>query len=123
MPPWRSFISVDGSSCRLRRRASALLVFLTNLVNAILIASQLPDKLSAAELVYFYKMKGDPLELCNYRGIALQSVLYKIAAAHTASRLQTASDSLGLLHPAQGACRKGSHAGLQLRLRATARLR
>jgi hypothetical protein len=72
----------------------------------------LPATLSRAELVYFYK-KGDPLDLQNYRGIALQSVLYKMAASHTARRIQEASNTLSLLHPSQGAARKGSHAGVQ----------
>jgi hypothetical protein len=90
----------------------AAITFLTNLFNAILLSPVLPATLSRAELVYFYK-KGDPLDLQNYRGIALQSVIYKMAASHTASRIQEASDTLSLLHPSQGAARKGSHAGIQ----------
>jgi hypothetical protein len=90
----------------------AAISFLTNLLNAILLSPVLPATLSKAELVYFYK-KGDPLDLQNYRGIALQSVIYKMAASHTARRIQEASDTLSLLHPSQGAARTGSHAGIQ----------
>jgi hypothetical protein len=90
----------------------AAITFLTNLLNTILLSPVLPATLSRAELVYFYK-KGDPLDLQNYRGIALQSVLYKMAASHTARRIQEASSTLSLLHPSQEAARKGSHAGVQ----------
>jgi hypothetical protein len=85
---------------------------LTNLLNAILLSPVLPATLSRAELVHFYK-KGDPLDLQKYRGIALQSVIYKMAASHTARRIQEASDTLSLLHLSQGAARKGSHVGIQ----------
>jgi hypothetical protein len=90
----------------------AATTFLANLLNAILLSPMLPATLSRAELVYVYK-KGDPLDLQNYRAIALQSVIYKMAASHTARRIQEASDTLSLLHPLQGAARKGSHAGIQ----------
>jgi hypothetical protein len=53
---------------------------LTNLTNTILRADTLHPELGKSEIVYFHK-KGDPTTLTNYRGIALQSVLfYKIAA-------------------------------------------
>jgi hypothetical protein len=90
----------------------AAITFLTNLLNAILLNPVPPATLFRAELVYFYK-KGDQLDLKNYRGIALQSVLNKMAASHTACRIQETSHTLSLLHPSQGAARKGSHAGVQ----------
>jgi hypothetical protein len=96
----------------------AAITFLTNLLNSILLSLVLPATLSRAELVYFYK-KGDPLDLQNYKGLRhavlvdLQSVIYKMAASHTASRIQEASDTLSLLHPSQGVAQKGSHAGIE----------
>jgi hypothetical protein len=47
----------------------------------------------------------------NYRGIALQSVLYKIAAAFTAKQVLAACDSLGLMCNEQVAVRKHGRAG------------
>jgi hypothetical protein len=61
-------------------------------------------------MLYFHK-KGDPTSLQNYRGIALQSVLYKLAAAFTAKQILGACDTLGLLCREQAAARKHGRAG------------
>jgi hypothetical protein len=50
---------------------------ITNIVNCLLKTPKLPSQVTKAEVIYFHK-KGDPLDLTNYRGIALQSVLYKL---------------------------------------------
>jgi hypothetical protein len=83
---------------------------LTNLTNTILRADTLHPELGTSEIVYFHK-KGDPTTLTNYRGIALQSVLYKIAAAFTAKQVLAACDSLGLMCSEQVAARKHGRAG------------
>jgi hypothetical protein len=85
-------------------RGGPLIHLLTNMTNAILSSDTLPAQLGTSEMVYFYK-KGDPTRLGNYRGIALQSVLYKLAAAFTARQTLKAAELLGLLSPAQVAAR------------------
>jgi hypothetical protein len=87
-----------------------LLTLLTNLTNTILRSDTLPDELGKSEMLYFRK-KGDPTCLKNYRGIALQSVAYKLAAAFTAKQVLGACDQLGLLVREQVAARKGGRAG------------
>jgi hypothetical protein len=82
----------------------------TNLTNTILRADTLHPELGKSKIVYFHK-KRDPTTLTNYRGIALQSVLYKIAAALTAKQVLAACDSLGLMCSEQVAARKHGRAG------------
>jgi hypothetical protein len=89
---------------------SDFLILLTNVTNAILLSPALPDTLGKSELVFFYKDKGDPTDLKNFRGLALQSVIYKIAAAYTASKFTQAAEDLGLLAPEQVAVRQGGRA-------------
>ena len=93
----------------LRTGSGALLTVLTNITNTVLRSSSLPEALGKSEIVYFYK-KGDPADMGNYRGISLQSVLYKLAAAFTAAQLQSAAEALDLLSAAQVAARKGGRA-------------
>jgi len=96
-----------------------LLIMLTNLTNTILMSDSLPDELGKSEMVYFHK-KGDPTDLANFRGIALQSVLYKIAAAFTAKQVLGACDNLDLLSRAQVAARKHGRAGDHVAVMTTA---
>ena len=93
----------------LRTGSGALLTVLTNITNTVLRSASLPEALGKSEIVYFYK-KGDPADMGNYRGISLQSVLYKLAAAFTAAQLQSAAEALDLLSAAQVAARKGGRA-------------
>ena len=86
-----------------------LLHLLTNLTNAVLCAPALPAELGRSEMVYFFK-SGDPTRLGNYRGIALQSVLYKLAAAFVARQTLKAAELLSLISPAQVAARKHGRA-------------
>jgi hypothetical protein len=96
-----------------------LLIMLTNLTNTILKSDSLPDELGKSEMVYFHK-KGDPSDLANFRGIALQSVLYKIAAAFTAKQVLGACDDLDLFSRAQVAARKHGRAGDHVAVMTTA---
>jgi len=70
-------------------------------------------------MLYFHK-KGDPSSLSNYRGLALQSVLYKIAAAFTAKQLLDSCEHLGLLCRSQVAARKHCRASYHVTVMATA---
>jgi ribonuclease HI len=93
----------------LRTGGGELLTMLTNITNTVLRSTSLPEALGKSEIVYFYK-KGDPADMGNYRGISLQSVMYKLAAAFTATQLQSAAEALDLLSAAQVAARKGGRA-------------
>jgi len=86
---------------------------LINVVNTILYTTRdLPASLRESELVYLYKEKGSPLDLNNYRGIALQSTIYKLATAHRARCMQEIADEHGLINTAQAAARQGGQADL-----------
>jgi hypothetical protein len=82
---------------------------LTNLLNTTIKETTLPTQLGTSEIVYFYK-KGDPTNLANYRGLALQNVLYKLPAAFIAGQLLGAAGRMQLLSEQQLAARKNGRA-------------
>ena len=106
---WRQLHAAGAPGGPPAGRGGPLVHMLPNITHAILCSDALPSQLGKSEMVYFHK-KGDPTRLGNYRGIALQSVLYKLAAAFTARQTLKAAELLGLLSPAQVAARKHGRA-------------